>query len=127
MAAKFTGSQQVSVIQGSTVTKQNEWGALSEPTEVYFQFREALNITQADAQYRADQLSDEIETILENGAVTDVTYSQDVTPGGRLVDQFTVYWQKNGGATTGWVTIPMPDFTVATALTAVELERYPFN
>lgn len=125
MAATITGSQQVSVIQGSTVTKANEWGALSEPTEVYFQFREALNITKADAQYRADQLSDEIETILANGAVTDVTYSQDVTPGGRLVDQFTVYWQKNGGATTGWVTIPMPDFTVAVALASVENEQYP--
>lgn len=125
MAARITGSQQVSVIQGTTVTKQNEWGALSEPTEVYFQFREPLQVTKSDAQYRADQLSDEIETILENGAVTDVTYSQDVTPGGRLVDQFTVYWQKDGGATTGWVTIPMPDFTVGVALGAVANEHYP--
>ena len=117
MAATIEGFATVSEVQGGTkVVKVREWHAHSNPSNVYFQFREGMNITKADAQYTADAYSDVIEAILGNGAVTDMAYSQDVTPSGQLQDVFTTYWTSPDGSETGWVTTPYSRFSEGVVL-----------
>lgn len=120
MAADIEGYTTTTEIQGpSNIVKVREWHAYSNPSRVYFQFREPLFVTRDDAQLTADQWSGWIEQVLENAAVTDIAYTQDVTPSGQLQDRFSVFWQTPDGTRDGWVTLPFSQFSPATALAAV--------
>ena len=117
MSATITGWSQVDEIQGSNkIVKVKEFHAVSYPSETYFAFREPVQVTVSDAQLRADDVSHTIEAIADNGWVTGIAYAQDVSPTGKLVDVWTVYYSATDGSKDGWVTVNYADFTPAVVL-----------
>lgn len=104
MAYRIEGYTSTNEVQGGTkVVKVRQWHVYSEPSETYFQFRRPATADKATINSVADQLSDRIEEVLALPDVTDVVYSQDVTPGGQLVDWMTTYYTARGGNISGSV------------------------
>jgi len=116
MAAEFQNVLTTQEVQGGKLVKVREWGYTSEPSGVYFQFRTLDFVTKADSQLTADQIDQTLESILGNAAITDIAYSQDVTPSGMLQDIYTVYFTADGGKVSGFVEVPYSRFTPAFVL-----------
>lgn len=98
MAFRKEGFTATSEVQGGTrIVKVKEWHVYSLPSETYFQFRRPATLPMATVNSVAGQFSDRIEGVLALPGVTDVVYSQDVTPGGQLKDMMTTYYEADGG------------------------------
>lgn len=112
MAARLDGyATQTAVLGGTHVMKVHQWRCYSEPSDTYFEFTARVTTTHAQAQGLADTTSDHIETVLGFTEVTDIAWSQDVTPSGQLQGIFTIYWHDVGQNSSGWVEVPYPRFT----------------
>lgn len=110
MAFQIQGYTQTSEVQGGTkVVPVREYHVISLPSETYFQFRRDKPRWQY-AKSVAGQLSDRIEAVLGNPLVTDVVYSQDTTPGGKLQDTMTTYYATPDGTISGSVEQPLANF-----------------
>lgn len=104
-------SDSVAVLGGTRVVKVREFHVYSLPSETYFQFRRNENQPgYSDPKPAAKQLSDRIEAVLKIPEVTDVVYSQNVTPGGLLVDWMTTYYRTLDGAIEGSVESDLAHF-----------------
>lgn len=126
MAAQIQGFTATTEVQGGTkLVKVHEYHVLSLPSETYFQFRRPATTAAATIKSVAKQLSDRIEAVLKLGDVTDVVYSQDVTPGGQLQDRMTTYYETPDGAISGSVEQKLADFgpNVTGGLVAAEIAR----
>jgi hypothetical protein len=110
MPATIQGYTQTSEVQGGNkVVPVREYHVLSDPSGTYFQFRR----DKAHYKYAktvAAQLSDRIEAVLANPNVTDVVYSQNTTPGGKLVDWMTTYYATPDGTISGFVESDLAHF-----------------
>lgn len=125
MGYRIEGYTRTEEVQGGNkVVPVREYHVYSTPSETYFQFRRPIGPKTAEANIRsiADQLSKRIESVLGNPLVTDVIYSQDVTPGGRLQDMMTTYYSSDGGAITGSVEQPLANFGPTATLKLVNDE-----
>ena len=112
MAARLDGyTTQTAVLGGTNVMKVHQWRCYSEPSNTYFEFAARVATTRAEAQTIADGVSAIIEAVLGFAEVTDVAWSQDVTPSGQLQGIFTVYWHDVGQNSSGWVEVPYVRFT----------------
>ena len=112
MAARLDGyTTQTAVLGGTNVMKVHQWRVYSEPSNTYFEFAARVATTRAEAQTIADGVSAIIEAVLGFAEVTDVAWSQDVTPSGQLQGIFTVYWHDVGQNSSGWVEVPYVRFT----------------
>jgi hypothetical protein len=100
------------VTGGNHVMKVREWHCYSEPSETYFEVRGRITTTQAQIQGIADGISATIEQLLTGADITDVSWSQDVTPSGQLQSVYTVYWRTGDGLKTGFVEVPVGQFNV---------------
>src|SRR4249920_663179 len=93
MSARLAGyTTTTAVLGGSKVMKVRQWQAYSQPSDTYFEVRARQQTTKAQVQDIANTFSDTIEALLNAPDYTDVTWSQDVTPGGQLISVYTVYW-----------------------------------
>lgn len=111
MGYRIEGYTTTTEVQGGTnIVKVREYHVYATPSETYFQFRDPVNITGIVVQERAAVIAAIIADLLAESEVTDVVYSQDVTPGGQLLDVMTTYWQTDGGAKSGFVETPYADF-----------------
>lgn len=120
MAARLEGyTTETAVLGGNQTMKVHAWRCYSEPSETYFEFRARTNVTHAEAQAIADGVSEKIEAVLGFSEVTDVAWSQDVTPSGQLIGVFTVYWHDVGQNSSGWVTVPYTKFTTQNVAEAI--------
>lgn len=119
MAYQVQGHTDTVEVQGGTrVVKVREFHVVSLPSETYFQFRRAQGTPGfTNPGPSAKALSDRIEAVLALPEVTDVVYSQNVTPGGKLQDWMTTYYQAAAGAIQGSVESDLahfgPNFTGA--------------
>ena len=112
MAARLEGyTTETAVLGGNAVMKVHAWRCYSEPSNTYFEFRARTNVTTGEAQSIADGVSDIVEAVLGFTEVTDVAWSQDVTPSGQLIGVFTVYWHDVAQNASGWVEVPYTKFT----------------
>jgi hypothetical protein len=129
---RIEGYTQTSEVQGGTkIVKVREYHVFSLPSETYFQFRRPkpqAGVTTgpyaaSSIKAVAKQLSDRIEAVLAIATVTDVVYSQDVTPGGQLQDTITTFYEADNGNIQGSVEQPMANFgpTVTAKLVAAEI------
>jgi hypothetical protein len=96
----YTQTQEVR--GGNKVVPVREYHVLSLPSETYFQFRRD-KAHYSGAKSSAAQFSDRIEAVLADPRVTDVVYSQDTTPGGKLQDTMTTYYSTPDGTISGSV------------------------
>ena len=113
MAARIAGfTTDTAVLGGNKVEKVRAWYLYSEPSETYFEIRAALATTRAQLQTIADKVSTTIEDLLAAPDITDIAWSQDVTPAGQLIGVFTVYWFLPDKNESGFVEIPYSKFTV---------------
>ena len=112
MAARIAGfTTTTAVLGGTRVEKVRQWSIYSEPSETYFEIRAREVTTRDQVQGIADGVSATIEGLLGQGDVTDISWSQDVTPGGQLIGLFTVYWQTTDRSSSGFVEIPYTQFS----------------
>lgn len=103
MGFEIQGFTQTSEVRGGNkVVPVREYHVLSLPSQTYFQFRRD-KAHYSGAKSSAGQFSDRIEAVLASPLVTDVVYSQDTTPGGKLVDMMTTYYANADGTITGSV------------------------
>ena len=113
MAARLAGyTTTTAVLGGNRTMKVHQWHAYSEPSETYFEFTARTNVTTSQAQGLADTTSDHIEQVLAAVDVTDVAWSQDVTPSGQLIGIFTVYYYIADSQVSGWVEVPYTRFSL---------------
>lgn len=120
MAATDLGyTQTTAVLGGNRTMKVNQWRAYSQPSSTYFEFTARTTTTREQAQGIADGVADVIESVLAAVDVTDVIWSQDVTPGGQLVGIFTVYWYVADQDAAGFVEVPYPRFTLDNVALAI--------
>ena len=103
MGFQIQGYTQTQEVQGGNkVVPVREYHVLSLPSETYFQFRRD-KAHYSGAKSSAQQFSDRIEAVLADPRVTDVVYSQDTTPGGKLQDTMTTYYATPDGTISGSV------------------------
>lgn len=107
-------STTTAVLGGSKVMKVRDWQCYSEPSNTYFQIRARVQTTQQQVEVIADGFSATIEELFAQGDVTDVVWSQDVTPGGQLVSIYTVYYYISAVNKSGFVEVPAGKFTQGT-------------
>jgi hypothetical protein len=111
-------------VRGTKLVKVREFGVVSLPSETYFQFRrDASQPCYSSPGSCAQQFADRIEAVLADPRVTDVVYSQDTLPGGRLIDLMTTYFASPDGAVEGSVEQRLAEFgpNRTLALVAAEL------
>jgi hypothetical protein len=98
------------------------------PSETYFQFRRKKghwDLTTIKSV--AKQLSDRVEAVLNLPFVTDVSYSQDTSDGGRLRDVMTTWYRQTtpdgmiSGSVEGTLAEFGPNFTKAQILDEIAL------
>lgn len=125
MAFIITGRVQTQEVRGGNrLVKVREFQCVALPSETYFQFRrDATQPCYAAPRPCAQQFSDRIEAVMALANVVDVVYSQDTTPGGRLVDIMTTYYASEDGAVQGSVEQTLAEFGPNTtgALVASEM------
>ena len=120
MAARLEGYiTTTAVLGGNEVMKVHQWHCFSQPSETYFEFRARTTTTRAQAQAIANGVSAEIEATLQLPTVTDIAWSQDVTPSGQLIGVFSVYWYDEASLSSGWVEIPYTQFNEPAAAEAI--------
>lgn len=112
MGYRIIGITQTEEVQGGNkIVPVREFHVMSTPSETYFQFRRGKRggewIAPASS---AKQLSDRIEAVMKLPDVVDVVYSQDVTPGGKLIDWMTTFYRTEDGAITGSVESSLAEF-----------------
>ncbi len=111
MGFQITGHTETTEVQGGTkVVKVREYHVYATPSGTYFQFRRPATIGAATIKSVASQFADRIEGVLSHPDVTDVVYSQDVTPGGQLKDIMTTYYSADGGNVQGSVESDLAHF-----------------
>lgn len=113
MAYRIEGYTVTEEVQGGNkIVRVREYHVYSLPSETYFQFRRPVGPKTSAANIKsvAKQLSDRIEAVLNIPVVTDVVYSQDVSPGGRLIDMMTTYYQTLDQAISGSVESDLAHF-----------------
>lgn len=104
MAYRIDGYTQTREVRGNKLVKVREFQVVALPSDTYFQFRRAeTQPGYSDPKPAASQLSDRIAAVLADPRVVDVVYSQDTTPGGRLKDMMTTYYETTDGAISGSV------------------------
>lgn len=109
MAFEILSYTQTSEVQGTKVVPVREYHVLALPSETYFQFRRDKP-RWGFAKSVAGQLADRIEAVLASPVVTDVVYSQDTRPGGKLVDMMTTYYSTADGTISGSVESDLAHF-----------------
>ena len=120
MAARLDGyTTQTAVLGGTNIMKVHQWRCYSEPSQTYFEFAARTSTTRTQAQTIADGVADVIEAVLGFDEVTDVSWSQDVTPAGQLQGVFTFYWHDVGQNSSGWVEVPYTKFTQDNVVQAI--------
>lgn len=102
---------------GNRVVKVREFHVYSTPSETYFQFRRGKRGAAWIAPGpSAAQFSDRIEAVMDHPLVSDVQYSQDVTPAGKLIDWMTTFYRTEDGRISGSVESDLahfgPTFTI---------------
>lgn len=113
MAARLAGyTTTTAVLGGNKVMKVRQWQAYSQPSDVYFEIRARIETTRSQVQTIANGFSDTIEALIAAPDYTDVSWSQDVSPGGQLISVFTVYWHIPEKDESGFVEIPAGHFNV---------------
>lgn len=113
MAARISGYTTTTAVLGSSkIMKVRQWSCYSEPSETYFEVRARIETTRDQVQTIANKFSATIEALLAAPDYTDVTWSQDVTPGGNLVSIYTVYWHIPEKDESGFVEVPAGQFTI---------------
>jgi hypothetical protein len=123
MGYRIIGAVNTRELRGSKMVRVREYQAEALPSETYFQFRrEAGTPCFANPRPCAENISARIEGVLANPLVTDVVYSQDTTPGGRLLDLMTTYYSAADGTVEGAVELRLAYFTLARVAAAVEQE-----
>lgn len=105
----ITAIRQTSQLQGSqTTVPVKEFSVVTKPSAIFFQFRRTLDLaTPANIASVADQLAVRLEEVLAGPNVEDLSYSQDTSRAGQLVDTITVFWRSDDGALTGHFDQPM--------------------
>jgi hypothetical protein len=123
MAVGYMGTVNTRELRGSKMVRVREFQYLALPSETYFQFRrDQGQPCFTSPKPCAENISARIEAVLANPLVLDVVYSQDTTPGGRLLDIMTVYYQSFDGLIEGAVEIRLVHFNLANTLAAIEAE-----
>jgi hypothetical protein len=116
------GYTQTSEVRGGNkVVPVREYHVISLPSETYFQFRRD-KAHYSGAKSSAQQFSDRIEAVLANPLVTDVVYSQDTTPGGKLQDTMTTYYANADGTISGSVEQDLAHFGPNVTIPLVQQE-----
>ena len=112
MGFRIEGYDQTSEYQGGNkVVPVRVYHVYALPSETYFSFRrDKTKWAAGNIRSVAQQLSDRIEAVLDLPDVTDVDYSQQVTPGGKLVDWMTTYYRTADGAISGSVESDLAHF-----------------
>ena len=101
--------RQTEQLQGGVLVKVREYHVVSNPSETYFQFRRAQP-QWPNAKSVAGQLSTRIEAVAALPTVTDISYFQDVTSGGKLVDMMRTYYVTLDGTISGSVESDLAHF-----------------
>lgn len=118
MAASYTvnGSWNTTELKGgNVVTPVQEFGIITKPSGIYFQFRRPVSqLSKLPTAARsaliadvADQLADRIEAVMKNDNVLDIAYSQPTNAAGQLLDCMTIYVQSDSGNSQGTVVVPL--------------------
>lgn len=122
MPAVIQGYTQTSEVRGGNkVVPVREYHVISNPSETYFQFRRD-KAHYSGAKSSAAQFSQRIEAVLADPRVTDVVYSQNTTPGGKLVDWMTTYYSTPDGEISGFVESDLAHFGPKTTLPQIAEE-----
>lgn len=104
-------SQTQEVQGGNKLVKVREYRRFSLPSETYYQFRRPQGKwDKATIDSVSQQFADRIEGVIAISEVTDVVYSQDTTPGGRLKDMMTTYYQTADARIEGSVESSLAEF-----------------
>lgn len=91
-------------MRGNRLVRVNEFQVVALPSETYFEFRRAQGEPCfSNPASCAKNIADRIEAVLALPEVTDVTWSQDTAPGGRLLDIMTTYYVSEDGRAEGAV------------------------
>ena len=109
MAFVIQSYRQTEQLQGGVLVKVREYHVLSTPSDTYFQFRRAQP-QWPNAKSVAGQLSSRIEAVAALADVTDISYFQDVTNGGKLVDMMRTYYATPNGTISGSVESDLAHF-----------------
>jgi hypothetical protein len=126
VAARLAGfTTTTAVLGGTKVMKVRQWQAYSEPSDTYFEIRARLETTRDQVQTIANGFSGTIEALLAAPDYTDVSWSQDVSPGGQLISLYTVYWRIPEKDESGFVEIPAGRFNVDYIAEQVLLDSGP--
>lgn len=118
MASNYTilGSSNGTELQGgNTVVPVQDFAVQTKPSGIYFEFRRPVaQLQKLDLAGRkelinevADQLATRIEDVMDEPAVTWITYSQPTNAAGQLLDVMTVYVQSDSGDSQGTITVPL--------------------
>lgn len=98
-------------VRGTKLVPVKEFQVMSLPSETYFEFRrDPSQSGYTDPKPAAKQLSDRIEAVLGLANVTDVVWSQNTTPAGKLVDWMTTYYSTPSGSISGSVESDLAHF-----------------
>ena len=97
------------LLGGSQMQKVVEVGALTWPSQVFFQFRlPAFKYKREVGVVYAEGFSLAIEGILTDANVAGAAYRQDLGATGMLLDELEVFWQTEDGVSSGSVVASMP-------------------
>lgn len=115
------------VLGGAQLQKVVEVGAVSQPSQVFFQFRlNRTGYTRGVALAYAEGFALLIEGILADPKIAGVAYIQDVNRSGELIDELEVFWTSPDGESEGTVTVNMAAATSDTVAAAVNAAMAPF-
>lgn len=97
------------IVGGTTIQKMVEIGATTRQSQIYYEFRIPPDPgnTFEDACIVADVIGRNIDESMGGPYVVDMSYFQDTTQAGQLVDMMQVFWAADDDLAQGWIVLAL--------------------